>query len=122
MNFDLKLFKINGKDMTYEDLMKKIYLKSESRDEQIEKVVNHIKDIIKNSGDAVVLAPTIAKYIETAVANDNNLLKLASIISSLMKNKKGSSDESGEYILTDAMKKELLLETEEILKNSKNVH
>jgi hypothetical protein len=120
MDFDVKLFKVGGKDITYEELMKKIYLKADARDEQIEKVVNHIKDVVKNSGDAMVLAPTIAKYIETAVANDNNLLKLASIISGLMKNKKASGDDSGEYVLTDAMKKELLLETEEILRNSKS--
>lgn len=112
----MKLFSVGGKDLTYEDLMKKIYLKSESRDEQIEKVVSHIKDVIKNSGDAVVLAPTIAKYIETAVANDGNLLKLAGIVSSLMKTKKTNSSGEDEYMLTDAMKKELMLEAEQILK------
>jgi RNA polymerase-interacting CarD/CdnL/TRCF family regulator len=116
MDFDLKLFKVNGKDFTYEELMKRIYQKSESRDEQIEKVVKHITEIIKNSGDAIVLAPTIAKYIETSVANDGNLIKLASIISTLMKNKKTNASGEDEYMLTDAMKKELMLEAEQILK------
>lgn len=118
MSFETKLFNVEDNVITYEELMKKIYLKSEYRDRQIERVVEHINSVIQNSSDAVVLAPAVAKYLETAVKNDDNLVKLAGIVSRLIKpaNVKSPVDDDGG--LTDAMKREIMLEAEEILKKN----
>jgi hypothetical protein len=118
MDFNVKLFNIDGKAVTCEDLMKKIYLNSEEKTAQIQRIVDHLRDQIRNTGDASVMAPWIAEYLSTAVKNDDNLIKLFGIISRLLKTKSGNSDEDSEYELTDAMKRDLLSEVETILKKS----
>lgn len=105
------IFKFKGKDVTYEDILAKIYQNSEERSEQITKIVNHLRDLINNSGDASVMAPWIAEYLATSVKNDDNLIKLASIISRVMKGKKNVEEVN--FGLTPEMLDEIKREIEE---------
>lgn len=88
------LFKHNGKDVTYEDLLAKIYSNSEERSLQITKIVDHLRETIRNSGDASVIAPWVAEYLATSVKNDDNLIKLAAIISRMLKGRKVKDDDT----------------------------
>lgn len=115
MELNSKIFSVNGKDLTYEDLLKKIYLNSEDKNNQIVKIVEHLQSLVRNSGDASVMAPWIAEYLTTAVRNDDNLIKMASLISrSISKNNKKSEVE--DYGLPEDVKRQILAEAEEILK------
>lgn len=110
--FEDRVFKYKGKDVTYEDILSKIYANSEERSDQISKIVNHLKDTIRNTGDASVIAPWIAEYLATSVKNDDNLLKLAGIISRLIKNKPGKEKEE-DFGLTPEMLEEIKREIAE---------
>lgn len=105
------LFKHNGKDVTYEDLLAKIYSNSEERSLQITKIVDHLRETIRNSGDASVIAPWVAEYLATSVKNDDNLIKLATIISRVMKGKKNVEEVN--FGLTPEMLDEIKREIDE---------
>ena len=107
------LFKYKGKDVSYEDILAKIYQNSEERSEQITKIVNHLRDQIRNTGDASVMAPWIAEYLATSVKNDDNLVKLAAIISRVIKTKTKNTDSDMNFGLTPEMLEEIRREIEE---------
>jgi hypothetical protein len=107
-----KIFEVNGKDISYEDILAKIYQNSEERSHQITKIVTHLRDSIKNAGDAAVMAPWIAEYLATSVKNDDNLIKLAAIISRVMKGKPMKED-ANNFGLTPEMLNEIKREIEE---------
>lgn len=111
--FKERIFKFKGKDVTYEDILAKIYENSEERSEQISKIVNHLKDTIRNTGDASVIAPWIAEYLATSVKNDDNLVKLAAIISRLVKQKPGKDKGEENFGLTSEMLEEIKREIAE---------
>lgn len=104
-----KIFKYNGKTISYEDILAKIYANSNERSEQISKIVEHLRDTIRNTGDASVIAPWIAEYLATSVKNDDNLIKLAAIISRLVKekSKKGEINDFDFSEFMDEIKREV---------------
>jgi len=102
---DFQLFE--GK--SFSGLMKDIYDKSNEKKHQIEKIIEIIAPMIKSVNSAEVLAPIIKEYLDVGVKNDEQLVKLASVIqrhvATFSKNK-GLGDEG--YGLSEQEKKQLL--------------
>ena len=100
--------KLIFKGKTLEDLHKEIYNNSASTRKQIREIV---KDLLEVAGDTkediVAVAPAILEYLEVGVKNDEQLLKLANLIS---KAEEGKSNDS--FDLSDFHK---LLEEQEAL-------
>lgn len=112
MELKTKLFKKDGQWVTFEDLLKKIYDNSEDRTAQIKIIVDHLKDMVGNTGDAAILTPWIAEFMKAAIKNDDNLIKLASIANRAMTAKKGNETVSMEGLIPSSMKSEWLKELE----------
>jgi tRNA U34 5-carboxymethylaminomethyl modifying GTPase MnmE/TrmE len=91
--------------MTYDILLKKIHDNSDTKSKTILKLINDVSEQIKDPNSATLLVPLIAQYLDISVKNDEQLIKLASVIQRITKN--GSSNEK-ETLLTEEEKRDLL--------------
>jgi len=90
-----------------EDLFGEIHQNQKKRDQQIMSLVSELKPHMNDIGDATLLVPLIAKYMDLAVKNDDSLIKLAALVNRAA-GVSASSDES--LGLTEEEKKQLMEE------------
>ena len=91
---------------TFQDLTKDIYENTTKRKVQIDLLISEIHGFITTIDDVVMVAPIIKEYMDTAVRNDEHLVKLAGVLQRIISKSQGGSDES--MLLSDAEKEELM--------------
>jgi len=91
---------------TFQDLTKDIYENTTKRKTQIDLLISEIHGFITTIDDVVMVAPIIKEYMDTAVKNDEHLVKLAGVLQRIISKSQGESDES--MLLSDAEKEELM--------------
>ena len=91
---------------TFQDLTKDIYENTTKRKTQIDLLISEIHGFITTIDDVVMVAPIIKEYMDTAVRNDEHLVKLAGVLQRIISKSQGESDES--MLLTDEEKEELM--------------
>ena len=102
MSKDYEVFK--GKKLS--DLFQEIHQNSEVKRVQIDSMLSHLTSMISNPDDAVQLVPVIKDYMEVAVKNDEQLIKIAGIVGRILQAEmKGVNDEG---LLTDREKEQLM--------------
>jgi hypothetical protein len=103
MAIDFEIFE--GK--TLSDVFKDIYDNSANNKKQLEVLMKEIVGFIKDGDTAVQIVPMLKEYLEINVKNDEQLVKLATIVQRLAQagNKQDSDSEFG---LTDAEKDQLM--------------
>jgi len=94
------------KGKTFQDLTKDIYENTTKRKTQIDLLISEIHGFITTIDDVVMVAPIIKEYMDTAVKNDEHLVKLAGVLQRIISKSQGESDES--MLLSDAEKEELM--------------
>ena len=126
MSKDYEIFK--GKKLS--DLFQEIHQNSEVKRVQIDSMLSHLTSMISNPDDAVQLVPVIKDYMEVAVKNDEQLIKIAGIVGRILQAEmKGVNDEG---LLTDLEKEQLMkaledevssiqIESDKIKSQKKNV-
>jgi len=92
--------------------MKDIYHNSKKTSRQIDGLIPELQPLIKNVGDATVIVPMIKEYLEVSVKNDDALVKLASVVQRLISANNRTSDDGGEFGLSDEERDRLLREAE----------
>ena len=90
MALDKTLFK----DKTFSDVLEEIYNNSKKKDKQITALIGELKPLVENIGDATLVVPMIANYLEIGVKNDEMLVKMLTIVQR-MDNAKASGDTAG---------------------------
>ena len=97
---------------SFSDILSDIYNASKRKETQINKLIAELQPMIKNIGDATILVPMIAEYMDISVKNDDALIKMAAIVQrAVARNQTG---ESSSELLTEEEKKQLLLVAQEI--------
>ena len=91
---------------TFQDLTRDIYENTTKRKVQIDLLISEIHGFITTIDDVVMVAPIIKEYMDTAVRNDEHLVKLAGVLQRIISKSSGESDES--MLLSDAEKEELM--------------
>ena len=91
---------------TFQDLTKDIYENTTKRKTQIDLLISEIHGFITTIDDVVMVAPIIKEYMDTAVRNDEHLVKLAGVLQRIISKSSGESDES--MLLSDEEKEELM--------------
>ena len=91
---------------TFQDLTKDIYENTTKRKTQIDLLISEIHGFITTIDDVVLVTPIIKEYMDTAVRNDEHLVKLAGVLQRIISKSQGESDES--MLLTDEEKEELM--------------
>lgn len=97
----------DGEDVSFEDILSKIYDNSVEKQKHMVDTVNHVKPMIQTLQDAVTLLPILTQLQKVSVENDDALIKLAAII---QKNQKGKVDmnDNGQFLLTEEDRRLLL--------------
>ena len=91
---------------TFQDLTKDIYENTTKRKTQIDLLISEIHGFIQTIDDVVMVAPIIKEYMDTAVKNDEHLVKLAGVLQRIISKSNGAGDES--MLLSDSEKDELM--------------
>ena len=108
MNGDQEVFK--GK--SFSDLLSDIYTNSKKKENQINGLIRDLQPMIKNIGDATVIVPLIAEYLDVSVKNDDHLVKMAAIVQRAMA--RTTQAEGRGAILTEEEKKQLIEVAQEL--------
>jgi hypothetical protein len=107
MSAEFKLF--DGKNLS--SLFKDIYENQQNKKKNISEMIESLRKLIKNVGEATVLAPIIRDLIDTSVKNDDHLIKLATIAQRLAAAEAKGIGEDG--WLSEHEKTQLLTELED---------
>lgn len=75
MATEFQLF--DGKNLS--SLFKDIYENQQNKKKNISELIESLRKLIKNVGEATVIAPIIKDLIEVSVKNDEHLIKMATI-------------------------------------------
>jgi|TARA_B100000287_G_scaffold178771_1_gene168759 hypothetical protein len=91
---------------TLADVFKDIYNNSQSNKKQIEVLMKDLLKFVTDTASAVALVPILKEYLDVSVRNDEQLIKLASIVQKLASaESKGSESEFG---LSELEKEQLM--------------
>ena len=91
---------------TFQDLTRDIYENTTKRKIQIDLLISEIHGFITTIDDVVMVATIIKEYMDTAVKNDEHLVKLAGVLQRIISKSQGADDES--MLLSESEKEELM--------------
>jgi len=105
----------------FSDLLKEIHTNSKKKDKQITSLIAQLQPLVKNITDATILVPLIKDYLDVGVKNDDQLIKMASIVQRAMTR---TTEEGTDFSLSDDEKRQLLDTVKETanVKWEKEVH
>ena len=105
---------------TLSDVFKDIYDNSKRNKEQLEVLMKEVVGFIKDGDTAVQIIPMLKEYLEINVKNDEQLVKLATVVQRIATaNSKGDSTE--EFVLSDKEKEQLLKDIEVVAKGTQDI-
>jgi methanogenic corrinoid protein MtbC1 len=104
-NLDSNIF---GKKK-FSDLLKEIYDNQKKKEQQITALIGELKPLINDIGDATLIVPLIKEYMELGIKNDEQLVKMATIVQRAIASNK--SEEEG-FGMTQEEKAQLLSEVQ----------
>ena len=102
----------------YSDLLEEIYNNQKKKDKQINELIKQLQPLVENLGDATLIVPLIAEYLDISVKNDDILIKMANVITKFLKTK--ADKPGGDMVLSAEEKEQLLGEIKAIDKKSKS--
>ena len=105
-----KDFNIFG-EKKFSDLSKEIYENSKLKKTQIDLLIQEVHGYIQGIEDIAIVGPVLKELFDVAVKNDDNLLKLATVIQRIMNKQADIVDDAS--LLTDDEKQELMDTLEE---------
>ena len=110
-NLEQKVF---GKKK-FSDLLSEIYNNQKKKETQISALINELKPLITDIGDATLIVPLLKEYMELGIKNDEQLIKMATIIQRALNTNINAVEDFG---LSEDEKKQLFIEIEKF--NPKN--
>lgn len=90
----------------FSDILEEIYNNQQKKDKQVSALISELKPLISDIGDATLVVPLIKEYMEVGVKNDEQLIKMATIVQRALNNTAGGDD--GSMGMSEAEKEQLL--------------
>jgi hypothetical protein len=94
----------------FSDILQEIYNNQTEKKRQVSALISELKPLISDIGDATLIVPLIKEYMEIGVKNDEQLIKMATIIQRVLQNQ----TTEGEYTISEDEKDQLLSAMEEL--------
>lgn len=88
----MSLERVLFRDKTLSDLLGEIYDNSDKTRKQLRELITELTKLVQTPADAQRLVPLIKEYMEIGVKNDDQLLKLATIVQRLESGKASTTD------------------------------
>ena len=101
------------KKKKFSDILSEIYDNQKKKEAQITGLISELKPLINDIGDATLIVPLIKEYMEIGVRNDEQLIKMATIVQRALNNS-SSEDSMG---ITEDEKAELMAELNKLNEN-----
>ena len=95
---------------SFSDLLKEIHNNQKDKEVQLRSLIEGLKPLITDPGEATMIVPLIKEYMELAIKNDDALIKMAGIVQRAMNSKAAESEE----LLTDEDKEMLFSSLQEL--------
>jgi hypothetical protein len=105
-------------DKKLKDLFQEIYNNQKKKEKQISALIEELKPLIGDIGDATLVVPLIKEYLEIGVKNDEQLIKMATIIQRCLSSESNNNGDG--LIISDEEKAQLLGEINKIQDNLKS--
>jgi hypothetical protein len=102
----------------FSDILGEIYDNQKKKESQISGLIAELKPLVQDIGDATLIVPLIKEYLEIGVKNDEQLIKMATIVQRVINNSSGESSLG----ITDSEKEELMEELDKLNKNLSKDH
>ena len=93
---------------TLSDVFKDIYDNSKTNKQQLEVLMKEVVGFIKDGDTAVQIVPMLKEYLEINVKNDEQLVKLATIVQRITAAEGRVSDSGDEFGLSEQEKEQLM--------------
>jgi hypothetical protein len=97
----------------FSDILNEIYDNQKKKEKQISTLIGELKPLINDIGDATLIVPLIKEYLEISVKNDEQLIKMATIIQRALTN---AVSNDGGFGISEEEKQQLLAEIDKIAK------
>jgi len=97
----------------FSNILEEIYNNQKKKEQQISGLISELKPLISDIGDATLIVPLIKEYMDIGVRNDEQLIKMATIVQRALNNKSGE-DTMG---ITEEKKAELMAELDKLNEN-----
>jgi len=107
MEKDFNIF--DGKN--FSDLSKEIYDNSKLKKTQLDLLIQEVHGYIQGIEDIALVGPIIKELFDASIKNDDNLLKLATVIQRIMNKQADAVDDTS--LLSDDEKEELMASLED---------
>ena len=91
----------------FSDILEEIYNNQKKKEAQISALIGELKPLINDIGDATLIVPLIKEYMELGIRNDEQLIKMATIIQRAVNSE---SSDDGNFGMTEDEKAQLLAE------------
>jgi hypothetical protein len=91
----------------FSDLLSEIYDNQKKKAIQISALISELKPLINDIGDATLIVPLIKEYMDLGLKNDEQLIKMATIIQRAIVTNKTAEEGFG---MTEEEKSQLLAE------------
>ena len=94
----------------FSDVLEEIYNNQQKKDKQVTALINELKPLISDIGDATLVVPLIKEYMEISVKNDDILIKMAALAQRVM----ATITSDGSLTISDEEKDQLLAAMNEL--------
>ena len=94
----------------FSHLLEEIYNNQKKKDTQLVALINELKPLISEIGDATLIVPLIKEYLEISVKNDDLLIKMAALAQRAMQ----TQATDGTLTISDEEKEQLLAAVNEL--------
>jgi methanogenic corrinoid protein MtbC1 len=91
----------------FSDILQEIYNNQKKKETQISALINELKPLINDIGDATLIVPLIKEYMELGIKNDEQLIKMATIVQRAINT---NTNDDGNFGMTEEEKSQLLNE------------
>jgi hypothetical protein len=99
----------------FSDLLEEIYKNQKRREDQVSSLISELKPLVQEIGDATLIVPLIKEYLEIGVKNDEQLIKMATIVQRAIQNQ----GDDGSLGISEEEKAQLLQEIDKLNNNKK---
>tara|TARA_R110000851_G_scaffold109955_1_gene232450 strand:+ start:555 stop:911 length:357 start_codon:yes stop_codon:yes gene_type:complete len=101
------------KKKKFSDILSEIYDNQKKKETQISGLISELKPLINDIGDATLIVPLIKEYMEIGVRNDEQLIKMATIVQRALNNSSGEESMG----ITEEEKNQLMEELDKLNTN-----
>jgi hypothetical protein len=83
------------------DVFKEIHGNQKEKNRQIDNLIQQLSPLVKDINDAAVIVPLIKEYLDVGVKNDEQLIKMTSVVQRLLaSDAKQKADQPADWILS----------------------